>query len=623
MARNERSRLALLILGGLALPFTCLMNTGAASGGPWTLAHDARPVTEARPPAPEQDAEARPASPCNRSGAPAIPRPREATAGTPSPFSAETFDLRGYFDELGPDATLWYQHVQTLANAMYEGRAPGTRGGELTEEYLEFYFRAYGLLPAFDERGGHEPSYRQPLSIEGAPLEGFATVGSMSIAGRQLVAGTDFVVTANSANAEVTAPVTFVGYGIEKGKRGYTSFGRDADLSGRVALVLRLEPLDEDGHTRWGDDPGAHSSLGPKFKAIADRGAAGIILVNPPGAKDPLKELDPLPLSVGFGCSALTRIPTATITGEVAKYLLATADPQSRDLLAWRRLADEGTVSTVDLDDGVYVTLRTNIQRANLGTANVAGALPGKGGLKGQWIVVGGHHDHVGYELGGVHPDNRGKLHVGADDNASGTAAVLILAKRLAAWYAEAPNGAPLRSILFVGFAGEETGLNGSRHFVENPPVPLDRIYMMLNLDMVGRLRQDTLWLQGMGTAVELSEVISPLLASSDLNVVTERHVAGSDQVSFVNAGVPALFAMTGGHDELHTPLDQASTLNPRGAIRVVDLMQQVLLELAGRSELLVFVTQETGGPVSCSGPAPAGAQAEQPSSSCGGQRTR
>jgi Zn-dependent M28 family amino/carboxypeptidase len=169
----------------------------------------------------------------------------------------------------------------------------------------------------------------------------------------------------------------------------------------------------------------------------------------------------------------------------------------------------------------------------------------------------------VGHETGGgIHPSNNGELHPGADDNASGTAAVLILAKRLASQYAEAPDDADLRSILFVGFAAEETGLNGSRHFVEHLPVPLDRIYMMLNLDMVGRLRQNTLWVQGAGTAAQLPDVIGPIFVRSDLNVVTEAHIAGSDQVSFVNA-------VAGTH--VHPPGDRRAGVLLRPGLRRQD----------------------------------------------------
>jgi hypothetical protein len=592
MTRTKSLHPVSLILCALALSIACLATTSTASA---------------------------------QCGSSPVSKTAETPERLPAPDGAAVEDLRVYFDDLGADGALWYQHVQTLANPVFEGRAPGTRGGELTVEYLEFYFRDYGLEPAFAEDGVPRSTYRQPLSVEGAPREGFAEDGTLAIAGKQLAAGTDFVVTANSARGVVAAPVTFVGYGVENGPGGYTSFGPDTDLSGRFALLFRLEPLNDDGYTRWGDEPGDHSSLRVKFDTIAKRGAAGIILVNPPEAEYALEEPDPLPPTVGFGCSALNRIPTAAITREAAEHLLARADPRGRDLLTWRHLADEGKVDAVDLDDAVYVTLHADIQRAELGTANVAGVLSGRGSLENEWIVVGGHHDHVGHETGGgILPGNNGQLHPGADDNASGTAAVLVLAKRLAGQYAEAPDDADLRSILFIGFAAEETGLNGSRHFVENPPVPLDRIYMMLNLDMVGRLRQDTLWVQGAGTAAQLPDVIGPLFVRSDLNVVTEAYIAGSDQVSFVNAGIPALFAMTGTHDELHTPLDGASTMNPQGAIQVIDLMQQLLTELADSPEALTFVPQETGGPVSCSGPAPAGKKkVVQPSSGCGGQRPR
>jgi Zn-dependent M28 family amino/carboxypeptidase len=344
-------------------------------------------------------------------------------------------------------------------------------------------------------------------------------------------------------------------------------------------------------------------------------------MVNPPAARYPLKELDPLPPAIGFGCAALSRIPTAAITPEAAENLLSAADPKGRDLLAWRRLADESKVTAVDLDDGVYVTLQSNIQRSAHATANVAGVLPGEGDLRHEWIVVGGHHDHVGRGFGGgVHPEYDGELHAGADDNASGTAAVLVLAKRLTRLYAEAPDDADLRSILFIGFGSEETGLNGSRHFVENPPMPLDSITMMLNLDMVGRLRHDTLWVHGAGTAQEFPEVIGPIFFRSDLNVIAKAHASNSDQVSFVDAGIPALFAITGGHDELHTPRDRASTMNPRGAIRIVDLMQEVLLEVAARPETLAFVAQDTTVPVSCANPFPEdGKKAAPRSSGCGG----
>jgi hypothetical protein len=143
--------------------------------------------------------------------------------------------------------------------------------------------------------------------------------------------------------------------------------------------------------------------------------------------------------------------------------------------------------------------------------------------------------------------------------------------------------------------------------------VPLDRVTMMINLDMVGRLRNGTLFVQGLNTAAELPSLLEPIFDRSDLNVILQSAITGSDHVSFMEADVPVLYAMTGGHAELHTPRDRAATMNPRGAVRVVDLIEEVMLEMASGPRELTFIAQETGGPVVC--PVPEG---EAKTSSCG-----
>ena len=157
---------------------------------------------------------------------------------------AGTVNLRRVFEDLGDEATLWYQHVQTLANPFFEGRAPKTRGQALTAEYVEFFFRKYDLEPAFSS------SYTQPFSYSrrgSTKVE--IEVAELSIDGRRLNDGSDFVVLGNSGDAELTALVTFVGYGIEEGPDGYSSFDDDTDLTGRAALMLRYTPVDESGES--------------------------------------------------------------------------------------------------------------------------------------------------------------------------------------------------------------------------------------------------------------------------------------------------------------------------------------------------------------------------------------
>ena len=396
---------------------------------------------------------------------------------------ARTVDLRQVFEDLGPDATLWYQHVCTLANHFFEGRKPGTRGSQMTAEYIEFYFCHYGLEPAYGAEGSEQAggadgvatSYRQPFDFEPrgrrrppAVTESFASIG-----GEALLEGDEFVVLGNSGSGKVSGPVTFVGYGIESGPDGYSSFDPDTDLTGRIAMLLRYEPLDEEGDSQWAPRRfSGHAAIATKMQSVEKRGAAGIILVNPPEAKDGRIGLEPLRRSAQFG--AALGIGAIQITPEVADDLLLQGDYEVRDLMTVRRLADEGEVTTVDLDDNLVVSFGSTLTRSGVtrvDAQNVGGILRGRGALADEWIVISAHHDHVGDgSLGGINPRNRGQMHPGADDNASGTAGVLVMARKVSESYASAAEK-DLRSVLFLTFDAEEMGLVGSRHFAGEPSI--------------------------------------------------------------------------------------------------------------------------------------------------------
>jgi hypothetical protein len=505
---------------------------------------------------------------------------------------AAELNLRQVFDDLGPDATLWYQHVQTLANPFFEGRAPGTRGAELAADYIEFYFRDYGLEPAFTESAG----YRQPFDyVTRSP---FPTVTvdatALEIDGEALTDGEDFVVLGISGSGEVTAPLSFVGYGIADGPDGYTSFDENTDLTGRIALLLRYAPLTEEGTPIWGTrDYRRQAALARKMGRVAERGAAAVLLVNPPGHVEGRQDLEPLQRSRWFG-SGLD-IPAFQITPEVADGILRGADPQGRGLMSFRQLADRGEATTIDLDGTMQAIVFAEVdrfrQRHELSGQNVGGVLPGMGALADEWIVIGAHHDHVGLGThGGVMPSNRGQLHPGADDNASGTAGVLILAKKLSETYAEAPPDAELRSVLFLTFDAEEMGLHGSRYYADHPTFDPETASLMLNMDMIGRLRSRNLSVLGTGTAEGLPELLTPLFEASGLTVsVTESGSGRSDEAAFQQLGIPGMHFFTGVHREYTSPADQAWTVNPGGAADVLDLIYDITLSVAARPEPLVY----------------------------------
>jgi hypothetical protein len=515
----------------------------------------------------------------------------EAVAPHVAPTPAETLDV------LEP---IYHKHVFSLADPVMEGRAPGTDGNRRAAEYIEFYYKQFGLQPAFSQESTNEAgekstikSFRQVFEAPKSRRPGDSIkIERQSVTYRDtsLAPSKEFNVLGYSASGNVTGSVVFVGYSIEEGEADYTSYplkeGAEADLTGKIALMLRFEPMDESGKSKWIDRRwSAASLLNRKINAALDHGAAGIILVNPPGADDPrTSKLDDVSLGEA------TRAPVVMLSQEAADALLKTLDPQGRSLMDFRRLADDNG-EVIDLA-GAPVTLDVKVQHVPILTDNVGAILPGVGALAEEYIVVGSHYDHVGYGyFGSREPEDRGKLHPGADDNASGSSGNILVARRLAQTWTERGE-TPRRSILFLAFSAEESGLNGSKFYCKNPIAPLEKHELMMNMDMIGRLREGKLELGGVGTAKGMREWITPYADASGLTVALKNSGLGpSDHASFANAGVPALFFFTGLHKEYHRPPDTPDLINVEGAVQVADLVYRVALDAALRTEPFDFTS--------------------------------
>ncbi len=502
---------------------------------------------------------------------------------------------------LAADSRAFTANNTALAHPFFEGRAPGTRGNQLAADMLEFHFKNLGLAPAFadDQTGVPNASYRQTFEFgKTARVLGQSAEWTAGGAPVTLEAGKQFNVLAFSGSGEATGPLVFAGYGINMGEDGYTSFPDGTDLTGKIVLLFRFEPMDEDGRSRWGQDNWTyHSQLESKISAVARRNPAGIILAHPPGLdddwvneqRDRLKQ-DPLPALETFeSVSAMTgpaKVPVVMVTIEVAEALVKAASPQ-RFLLDLRKAADaKGEV--VELD-GVTVTLRADVERSPILTSNIGGIVKGSGALADEYIVIGAHYDHVGYGKFGAQPENRGKIHPGADDNASGTAGLMVLAEKLANACRAMPADTPRRSFLLIAFTAEESGLNGSRHYTRHMIADKSRHYLMMNMDMIGRLRESPpLEVSGVGTGEGLEEFVKPYLDSSGL--VTKSLPGGqgpSDHASFDNAGIPVLFFFTGLHEQYHKPTDTPDLINPEGAARIIDLAYRIGLGAAERPDAM------------------------------------
>lgn len=526
----------------------------------------------------------------------AAPSNGEVIEGAVNPYTFEPVDpasgnanaVRNLLEAMGEDAIEWFQHVQTLSNPFFEGRAPGSRGSELTHEYVEFWMKKAGLEPAFPGEPGSQSwtSYRQSWMLPGGAVE---VVGAgVTIGDRTLERGVGFEVMGNSGAGTVVAPLGFAGYAIEGGPDGYESFDEGADLSGRIAVMLRYEPLDDAGHSRWTERRfSEHSAISRKIASLMRRNPAAVILVNPPGAIDGRTGLESTGTSA-FG--ATIEVPFIQLSQDEADRLLTSADPQGRGLMELRKAADSGSQRSFNMRDDVTVAIHADVRQGGTMASNIGGVVRGRGALANEWVIVGAHLDHVGYGEFGTQPRYRGQLHPGADDNASGTGALLVLARRVAEWAKSSEAPPEMRSFLFIGFDAEESGLRGSREYTRNPTLSLDSINVMINMDMVGRLRNDELTVAGVGTAEGFLDRLRPTFEASGLKVHADPSGRGpSDHASFHAVGVPVLFLFTGSHREYHRPTDRGHTVNPAGAVRVIDLADALSRQLATDPRKLVF----------------------------------
>lgn len=467
------------------------------------------------------------------------------------------------YAELLPPADQTRADVYWLADDAREGRLPGTPGNEQAARYVADRFAALGLKPAPGMR-----SYRQPFEAPGPRAAGPKT--ALSIGGRPLTLDTDFRPIGFSKSGGFEGSAAFIGYGITNAAKGYDDFA-GVDVKGRIALAMRFEPHGRDGKSAFtGGEPSAAAPVNAKARAAKAAGAVALLLVMPPAHHGQAPPLIPLAAAPYYG---ETEIPVVTVTAAVAESLLGAplAEVQQQidsSLRPQSRVLDVRVRGVVDL------------QTRPIPTANVMAVLPGTGPTKDEYLVVGAHYDHIGHGLFGSLLPGSGRIHNGADDNASGTAAVLSLAQRL--------KMQPLRrSVLFVTFSAEESGLIGSNYLVKHLPVPAAKVVAMINLDMVGRVRNDLLFVGGGGTRPGFRRMLQRADQDSPLQLksIGEGGFGPSDHQAFAMAKVPVLFFFSGTHAQYHHPDDDAQLINYTGLDQVCRLMIDVMrqIDAAGR----------------------------------------
>ncbi|HEY6198099.1 MAG TPA: M20/M25/M40 family metallo-hydrolase [Candidatus Binatia bacterium] len=467
-----------------------------------------------------------------------------------------------------PFAAELTRHVQTLAADDMMGRGVDTPGIDLARDYIAAQFKKYGLAP-----GGTE-GYFQRLEV----TSGVETAGrnEARLGTAELALGRDWNPLGLSASAAAEGDVVFAGYGITAENYAYDDYA-GIDAKGKIVLVLRYEPPPQDDKSPFGRWPRSsrYATLSAKAANARAHGAAGLILVDLSSDHDEL-----MSLARGMGREQ-DDLAAAQIRRETVQTALRGAGVSLSDLKA---AIDRDQKPHPTAIAGLKARLAVSLKKISRPTDNVVAVLPGSDPqLKSENIVIGAHYDHLGLgHYGTMDPKAEGQIHNGADDNASGVAVVLSLAQRFAA------GKPPPRTLVFVAFTGEELGLYGSRHFVDHPPFPLTATKAMINLDMVGRMRENRLMVNTADTAKEFRAMIGR--AADGLAVDMKATGGGSDHASFYNKGIPALHFYTGMHEDYHRPTDDWEKLNIGGMVKVSDTVFALATDLAGSREPLAFV---------------------------------
>ena len=255
------------------------------------------------------------------------------------------------------------------------------------------------------------------------------------------------------------------------------------------------------------------------------------------------------------------------------------------------QINSSSTPASFAFPDKLQISLSVNIEKTRATVNNVLAYLPGK---TDEYIIIGAHYDHLGYgNVDSLAPSQIGKIHPGADDNASGTAGVLELARLLAP-----RKGQLQRGILFADFAGEELGLLGSAEWVKEPTLPLDKAVAMINMDMIGRIKDEKVFIGGTGTGATFKDLLDEEKSKSPFHIeYSASGYAASDHTSFVGKKIPVLFFFSGLHSDYHKPSDTWDKINAPDAAKLLDFIDDVALKIDSANERVAFVTVKEDQP--------------------------
>ena len=511
------------------------------------------------------------------------------------------------------------RHIEYLASDKLEGRRTGEKGSTVATNYIAAQFTSIGLRAGAKGKGGKQ-SYLQPFpyitGVEMAKTGNGFTLEITQADGNRLKVENMLPVkpVGFSPNGSIeNAKVVYAGFGItstEPKFDDYTWNGKEIDVKGKVVIVFDGVPDNDSPHSPY-------QKFGLRAKALIakEHGAIGMLVISRE-AKFEDDKLTRMGYDQSLGEAA---IPTFVISRNTAQGILGTATENELQAIEFFSAAKkaggiEGRAKFADTNP--VVSFRVNLVKKSVSAYNVIGILPGTDPkLKSEAIVIGAHYDHLGRGGAGSLAANSTEIHHGADDNASGTAAIIEIARQFAK---ERKNK---RTLIFISFSGEEEGLFGSNFYVNNPVFPLDKTVAMINLDMVGRLKDDKLTIGGIGTANEWKTIVQDMnpkvvtvsgwISGGDGIPTTsgetrsepkpaftlqlnEDGFGPSDHSSFYGKKVPVLFFFTGTHNDYHKPSDTAEKINYDGILSITNYVQSIARKVDQNTQRPTYTVAKT-----------------------------
>ncbi len=471
-------------------------------------------------------------------------------------------------------------HINYLASDELKGRDTGSKEILEAAEYIADQFAEYGLKPVFD--GDYFQEFPFIKSIELTDNNSLTFTENGNEINPKL--WDDYITVPFSGNADVNAKLVFAGFGISASDLDYDDYA-GIDVKDKVVIVFRNTPEPKVPHSEFD----SYAPLRKKAFVARDKGAAAIIFINPYNENKTSDDLVEFNFDRG---GSITDFAVLSIKRDIIANILSNENVKLKDV--YSSIVENKKPSSFELKNS-SAKISTEVQEVEATSWNVGGYLEGNDpNFKNEWLIIGAHFDHLG--MGGEGSLYRGKdpqIHNGADDNASGTTGVLELAEKFASVKDQLK-----RNIVFFTFSGEELGLLGSDYLVNHLPFPVQDAITMINMDMIGRLKDSSLIVYGTGTSLNWKELLNKENIYGFKLTFNDEGYGPSDHSSFYGKKIPVLFFFTGTHEDYHKPSDDADKINFDGEREVLDYVYNIAMDIdenPERPDYLLVEKKESG----------------------------